>query len=159
MGYRENRFDYIQQTLRTICMKCKFVTEKEFGVLTTLFFYIDGAALFYTSTSHPQTYAQLRQYILHRTFSADNKPISMRSLYSYQVKAQIVDRDVVVVPAGWDTWGKVKALQKDFDCQQVIERWDIDMGALEDRQPVPDHGLHSVYRDTITDPNMDYQVS
>ncbi|SAM04932.1 hypothetical protein [Absidia glauca] len=138
MGYRENRFDYIQQTLRTICMKY-------------------GAALFYTSTSHPQTYAQLRQYILHRTFSTDNKPISMRSLYSYQVKAQIVDRDVVVVPAGWDTWGKIKALQKDFDCQQVIERWDIDMGALEDRQPVPDHGLHSVYRDTITDPNVDYQ--
>ncbi|KAI8337215.1 dynein light intermediate chain-domain-containing protein [Chlamydoabsidia padenii] len=131
LDYRENRFDYIQQTLRTVCMKY-------------------GAALFYTSTLHPQTFTHLRQYILHRTMSAT-------SLYSFEEKAQIMDREIVMVPAGWDTWGKIKALQKEFDCQQVVERWDVDMGALEDRQPVSDHGLQFIFKDIIVDPNEDYQ--
>ncbi|KAI9259874.1 dynein family light intermediate chain [Sporodiniella umbellata] len=98
--YKEEQFDYIQQTLRTICMKY-------------------GAALFYTSSYQPYTYHHLREYILHRLLSNQNG-----KTYPFQAKAQVVERDTVFVPSGWDSWGKIKVLREGFDCESVSEGWD-----------------------------------
>ncbi|CAO3596772.1 unnamed protein product [Absidia cylindrospora] len=136
--YKEDQFDYIQQTLRTICMKY-------------------GAALFYTSTLYPQTFSHLRQYILHRTLSTNISNRTSSSYSVFQQKAQVVDRDTLMVPAGWDSWGKIKALQESFDCQHVCDHWDIDMSNLADRQPTTDQGIRFLFEQVIVDIESDYK--
>ncbi|KAI8979073.1 dynein light intermediate chain-domain-containing protein [Mycotypha africana] len=127
LDYKEEHFDFIQQTLRCICMKY-------------------GAALFYTSTLQPYTFHNLRQYILHRLLSTPNKP------YPFKLKAQVVERDVIIVPAGWDSWGKIRILIEAFDCEAVNEGWDSDMDAVVDRQQ-PLRGARSNYEEIIENPN------
>ncbi|KAG0052396.1 hypothetical protein BGZ83_002647 [Gryganskiella cystojenkinii] len=109
MDYQEETFDYIQQSLRTICLKY-------------------GASLFYTSIHHPHTFANLRQYILHRllTPSSLNNPQQQPSSSPFKRRAQVVERDQVMVPAGWDSIGKIKVLRNGFDCEGVSNGWEFD---------------------------------
>ncbi|CAO3634134.1 unnamed protein product [Cunninghamella blakesleeana] len=129
--YKDDQFDYIQQTLRSICMKY-------------------GAALFYTSTLRPYTFHNLRQYILHRVLTTSTKT------YPYLIKAQVVERDSVAVPSGWDSWGKIRVL-REFDCEAVNQGWDADLEALLDRQPHSAHGARGIYEDAITSPEKEEQ--
>ncbi|KAI8092780.1 dynein light intermediate chain-domain-containing protein [Halteromyces radiatus] len=131
-GFKQGRLDYIQQILRTICMKY-------------------GAALFYTSTSHPHTFTDLRQYILHRTLINA----------SFQKQAQVMDRDTLMIPAGWDSWKKIKVLEEHFDCRSVSDLWDMDMKAWEIGQPANmTQGLQAMYTNAIhKQPGFDYVPS
>ncbi|KAG0343786.1 hypothetical protein BG004_004998 [Podila humilis] len=108
MDYQEETFDYIQQSLRTICLKY-------------------GASLFYTSIHHPHTFANLRQYLLHRllTPSSLSNPTTPSS-FSFKKRAQVVERDQVMVPAGWDSFNKIKVLRNGFDCEGVANGWELD---------------------------------
>ncbi|KAI9319808.1 dynein light intermediate chain-domain-containing protein [Dichotomocladium elegans] len=125
--YKEEQFDYIQQTLRTVFMKY-------------------GAALFYTSTLHPYTFHHLRQYILHRLLTTSTKS------FPFNLKAQVIERDSVIVPAGWDSWGKIRVLREGFDCEGVSQGWDADMESIADRQQPGAHGARGVYEEVIPDP-------
>ncbi|GAN04730.1 dynein light intermediate chain [Mucor ambiguus] len=129
--YKDEQFDYIQQSLRCICMKY-------------------GAALFYTSTLHPYTFHNLREYILHRTLSTFAKP------YQFLLKAQVIERDTVLVPSGWDSWGKIKVLREGFDCDHVSEGWDADMDAVIDRQKPGNTGARGTYEEAI--PNGESEI-
>ncbi|CAO3656066.1 unnamed protein product [Mucor fragilis] len=129
--YKDDQFDYIQQWLRCICMKY-------------------GAALFYTSTLHPYTFHNLREYILHRTLSTFAKP------YQFHLKAQVIERDTVLVPSGWDSWGKIKVLREGFDCDHVSEGWDADMDAVIDRQKPGNTGARGTYEEAI--PNGESEI-
>ncbi|KAL0142995.1 dynein light intermediate chain-domain-containing protein [Mucor lusitanicus] len=129
--YKDDQFDYIQQSLRCICMKY-------------------GAALFYTSTLHPYTFHNLREYILHRTLSSFAKP------YPFHLKAQVIERDTVLVPSGWDSWGKIKVLREGFDCDHVSEGWDADMDAVIDRQKPGNTGARGTYEEAI--PNGESEI-
>ncbi|KAI8983028.1 dynein light intermediate chain-domain-containing protein [Pilobolus umbonatus] len=126
MDYKDEQFDFIQQTLRCICMKF-------------------GAALFYTSTLQPYTYHNLRQYILHRLLTTPTKS------YLFQLKAQVVERDTALVPSGWDSWGKLRVLREGYDCESIHLGWDADMDAVADRQQPGFHGARGIYEDTIAD--------
>ncbi|KAG2216387.1 hypothetical protein INT45_004805 [Circinella minor] len=130
--YKEEQFDFIQQTLRCVCMKY-------------------GAALFYTSTLHPYTFHNLRQYILHRLLTTQTKA------YPFSLKAQVVERDSVMVPAGWDSWGKIRVLREGFDCEGVHQGWDADMESIIDRQDPGAHGARGVYEEAIPDPEAEEQ--
>ena len=88
MNYREPTFDFIQQTLRVFCLKY-------------------GASLHYVSTHRPQTLFSFRSYVLHRLLGQSLKD-----------KAQVVERDTVFVPAGWDSFGKIRTL-REFDCESL----------------------------------------
>ncbi|KAI8379892.1 dynein light intermediate chain-domain-containing protein [Choanephora cucurbitarum] len=132
LDYKDEQFDFIQQTLRCICMKF-------------------GAALFYTSTLQPYTFHNLRQYILHRLLATSTKT------YPFQLKAQVVERDSVMVPAGWDSWGKLRVLREGFDCEAVHQGWDSDMDAIADRQQPGFHGARGSYEEVIADPNSKEQ--
>ncbi|CAO3600452.1 unnamed protein product [Absidia cylindrospora] len=123
--YKDDQFDFIQQILRCVCMKY-------------------GAALFYTSTLRPYTFHNLRQYILHRVLTTATKT------YPYLIKAQVVERDGVAVPSGWDSWGKIRVLRDGFDCEAVNQGWDADMESLLDRQPHSAHGARGIYEEAIT---------
>ncbi|KAG0193425.1 hypothetical protein DFQ28_005242 [Apophysomyces sp. BC1034] len=130
--YKDDQFDFIQQTLRCICMKY-------------------GASLFYTSTFHPYTFHNLRQYILHRVLTTSSKS------YPFHLKAQVVERDAVLVPSGWDSWGKIRVLREGFDCDGVHQGWDADIDALADRQQPGAHGARGIYEEAIPDPDTEEQ--
>ncbi|GAA5807691.1 hypothetical protein MFLAVUS_001065 [Mucor flavus] len=132
LDYKDEQFDFIQQTLRCICMKF-------------------GAALFYTSTLQPYTFHNLRQYILHRLLTTATKS------YPFKLKAQVVERDAVLVPAGWDSWGKLRVLRDGFDCESVHQGWESDMDAVTDRQQPGTHGARGNYEEVITNPNANDQ--
>ncbi|KAI9087755.1 dynein light intermediate chain-domain-containing protein [Phlyctochytrium arcticum] len=126
--FKEEQFDFIQQTLRTICLT-------------------HGAALFYTSTHRPETLADVRNYVLHRLFDTPppahaplgssfslshishlNHQGSVDSMtqtttnslsFPFTERPRIIDRDTVFIPTGWDSWGKIKILREAFDCASM----------------------------------------
>ncbi|KAI9027143.1 dynein light intermediate chain-domain-containing protein [Phycomyces nitens] len=126
--YDEDQFDFIQQTLRCVCMKY-------------------GAALIYTSTLYPHTFHNLRQYILHRLLTRSTKS------FPFSLKAQVVERDSVFVPSGWDSWGKIRILKEGFDCEGLSAGWDADMEAVADRQQPDDHGARGFYEEATPNPD------
>ncbi|BGO98981.1 hypothetical protein NBRC10513v2_000083 [Rhodotorula toruloides] len=135
--FTEEQFDYIQQLLRTVALRY-------------------GAAVFYTSQTLPSSYVKLRQYILHRLFAApasaalainasanpttptsSSRPAapapiatSARASFPFPHRANVVDRDQLLVPAGWDSWGKIKIMRERFDCEQAGEGWEADLERL-----------------------------
>lgn len=108
--------------------------------------------MFYTSTLQPYTFHNLRQYILHRLLTTSTKS------YPFKLKAQVVERDAVLVPSGWDSWGKLRVLRDGFDCDAVHLGWDSDMDAVTDRQQPGAHGARGNYEDVIHNPNSEDQV-
>ncbi|KAJ7437149.1 dynein 1 light intermediate chain [Mycena galericulata] len=104
-GEWEERTDGVMQVLRTICLKY-------------------GAGLFYT-TQHPATLQTLRQYALHMLFIPPAPS---------PAKPNYLDRDRIVVPAGWDSWGKITIMREEFEARTWGEAWDRDLEA-EDGPP------------------------
>ncbi|CAG8571924.1 3151_t:CDS:10 [Diversispora eburnea] len=118
--YKEEQFDFIQQSLRTICLKY-------------------GAALFYTTTRQPKTFINLRKYILHRLLGTMASHSDTKS-YVFNIEPTFVDRDTVLVPAGWDSWGKIGVLREGFDCNGLLKGWDLDVtGKAEQLEGDNDH--------------------
>jgi len=98
-------------------------------------FSADGAALFY-STQVPTTTQVLRQYALHFLFTppapqptigSTDIPAPARNPFKFRHPANALDRDRVVIPAGWDSWGKIKILRDEFDPERWADAWDKDM--------------------------------
>lgn len=105
----------------------------------------DGAALFYTAQTQPQTYTTIRQYLLHRLYtvplaapsddalsSADHTSLAQgqdtnhaaalaNSRFPFPHRANVLDREAVVVPTGWDSWGKIKVLREGFEPQEMLD--------------------------------------
>ncbi|PVF96464.1 hypothetical protein CPB86DRAFT_762055 [Serendipita vermifera] len=118
-GEWEERTDGVMQVLRTICLKC-------------------GAALFY-STQVPTTQAILRQYVLHYLFipnppqpamGSTDIPAPPRNPFKFTHPANALDRDRIVIPAGWDSWGKIKILRDEFEPSRWSEGWERDLEAF-----------------------------
>ncbi|GAK65623.1 DLIC-domain-containing protein [Moesziomyces antarcticus] len=126
--FKDEQFDYIQQVLRTVCMKY-------------------GAALFYTSSMRAQSIDILRSYLLHRLFTPSHQQHQQQTgtgasasaggvvngaaaggaaVFGFAYRASTTDRDTLLVPAGWDSWGKIRALREPFDCQGLGKGWESD---------------------------------
>lgn len=104
-GSWEERTDWIQQVLRTICLSY-------------------GAALFYTSQTQPATYTLLRDYLVHRLYTTPGPQGEPVARYPFAHRANVLDRDAVLVPSGWDSWGKINVLREGFDLQRVHNAWE-----------------------------------
>lgn len=118
-GGWEERTDWIQQVLRTVCLAY-------------------GAALFYTAPTQPQTYTLLREYLFHRLYSVpppltqpgsgsggpQEAVAAYPSRFPFPHRANVLDRDAVLVPAGWDSWGKINVLRDGFDPARVGRAWE-----------------------------------
>ncbi|KAJ9089090.1 hypothetical protein DSO57_1016361 [Entomophthora muscae] len=111
--YKENHFDFIQQTLRTICLQY-------------------GATLIYTSIHRPSSFALLRNYLLHRLFGASGSgeisqageaaptPSILPSyLNNFKTRGLMVERESVFVPSGWDSFNKIRVLRESFLCGAI----------------------------------------
>ncbi|KAE9409855.1 hypothetical protein BT96DRAFT_953209 [Gymnopus androsaceus JB14] len=114
-GEWEERTDGIMQILRTVCLKY-------------------GAALFYT-TPLPETLSVMRQYTLHTLFvppapSPTGGEAPTRNPFPFIHRPNTLDRDRVVIPAGWDSWGKITVL-REFDPKGWGEAWEKDIEGEE----------------------------
>ncbi|KAJ1989029.1 hypothetical protein EDC05_004950 [Coemansia umbellata] len=55
--------------------------------------------------------------------------VSKQSItYPFRVRANVVDRDVVFVPAGWDSAAKIGFLREPFDVHAIQNAWRLDEG-------------------------------
>ncbi|MBW0528010.1 hypothetical protein O181_067725 [Austropuccinia psidii MF-1] len=121
--FKEEQFDFIQQVLRSICLRF-------------------GGSLFFTSDKKPDSLMRLRSYVLHRLFgqlvsattSATGTTPNAR-LFPFPYKANVVDRDEVLIPMGWDSWGKIKILRDGFDPLVVGNGWLFDLQKQLSRRP------------------------
>lgn len=104
---------------------------------------IDGASLIYTIPSVP---TQL-QSLIHTSLqvqSAVKKPP--------QLKHNVIDRDKVVVPPNWDSWGKIRVLRDGFEVEQVSNGWSSDIAQDGGNAEDTANGAVALYEETIQDP-------
>lgn len=88
------------------------------------------------------------------------------------LKHNVIDRDKVLVPPNWDSWGKIRVLREGFDVEGVSSRWSDDISApltsevkgSEDDSTRPSNDSEyddeqptalSMYESTIYDPDGD----
>ncbi|KAH7887385.1 dynein light intermediate chain-domain-containing protein [Phlebopus sp. FC_14] len=139
-GEWEERTDGVMQVLRTICLKY-------------------GASLFYT-TPQPNTLQVLRQYTLHMLFTPPapsfgmgtgmEAPAPIRNPFVFHHRPNTLDRDRIVVPAGWDSWGKIGVLREGFDAKMWGEAWDVDLDSDGDGAD-ESNGAKRMYRILVPD--------
>jgi len=82
----------------------------------------------------------------------------------------VIDRDKVVVPPNWDSWGKIRVLREGFDVEAVNKGWSLDIeesyepssnghingSAPEDVEPPRAvGGAVETYEEIIRDPSLD----
>lgn len=58
-------------------------------------------------------------------------PAPVRNPFPFQHKPNTLDRDRIVVPAGWDSWGKIAVLREGFDAKTWGEAWERDLEEAE----------------------------
>ncbi|KAH7103069.1 DLIC-domain-containing protein [Auriculariales sp. MPI-PUGE-AT-0066] len=127
----EERTDAVMQVLRTICLKY-------------------GAGLFYTS-QQPATLKVLRQYALHLLFAPPapnagaDAPTVRTNPFPFTHKPNTLDRDRILVPAGWDSWGKIAVLRDGFEAVVWGDAWENDQDVAE---PQP-NGIRAMFRDLV----------
>lgn len=102
----------------------------------------DGAALIHTSPSHPTSYTHLRTYLLHRLYSIpipapDDSALHTNSYtetdqsahtaalansrFPFLYRANVLDKEAVLVPTGWDSWGKIKVVREGYEPEGVLQ--------------------------------------
>lgn len=119
---------------------------------------LDGASLIYTI---PSVTSPL-QSLIHSS-------LSIHSLLKRQpLKHNVIDRDKVVVPPNWDSWGKIRVLREGFDVEAVNNGWSIDIeetyesnshvngDTAKDSEPVrAPGGAVEAFEEVIRDPSLD----
>jgi len=143
-GGWEERTDWIQQVIRTVCLSY-------------------GAALFYTAPTQPQTYTLLRDYLYHRLYTVPpslhaaptdavtaNAPVPP-SRFPFPHRANVLDRDAVLVPAGWDSWGKINVLRDGFDPARVGRAWENSASRLAGNHDNDDEGIEDLWVAMVPD--------
>jgi hypothetical protein len=51
----------------------------------------------------------------------------IRNIFPFSHKPNTLDRDRIVVPAGWDSWGKIAIMRDGFDAKTWGEAWERDL--------------------------------
>ncbi|KAF9236235.1 dynein light intermediate chain-domain-containing protein [Melanogaster broomeanus] len=130
-------------------------TDGVMQVLRTIY----GAALFYT-TPQPSTLQVLRQYTLHLLFTPPapspgmaagmEAPAPIRNPFIFHHRPNTLDRDRIVVPAGWDSWGKIGVLREGFEARMWGEAWDADLNA-DGSETEDANGAKRMYRMLVPD--------
>lgn len=155
-GDWEEQTDGVMQVLRTICLKCESSTFV--CVVIPQRGWLDGAALFYT-TPQPNTLNVLRQYTLHLLFTppapspgvaaGTEAPAPIRNPFVFHHRPNTLDRDRIVVPAGWDSWGKIGVLREGFEARLWGEAWDTDVADGSETEDAS--GAKRMYRMLVPD--------
>ncbi|KAI1437802.1 dynein light intermediate chain-domain-containing protein [Xylaria sp. CBS 124048] len=102
-GWKEEKFDLVLQYLRAALLR-------------------HGASLIYTAS----TMMTPLQSLIHASLGVHSL------LKRASLKHNVIDRDKIVVPPNWDSWGRIRVLREGFDVESVSEGWSIDIN-----QPFP----------------------
>ncbi|TVY57745.1 hypothetical protein LCER1_G000666 [Lachnellula cervina] len=96
--------------------------------------------------------------------------LGIHSLLKRQpLKHNVIDRDKVVVPPNWDSWGKIRVLRDGFDVEAISNGWSVDIEesielipsgningeATEINSSKRSGGAVEAYEETIRDPRLD----
>ena len=114
----------------------------------------DGASLIYTSTSFPNSLPTL----VHSTLGIHSQ------LKKQILKHNVIDRDKILVPPNWDSWGKIRVIREGFDVEGTSSGWSIDIqgppsaavdGSMEtsNTETSLEGTVLSTYESTISDPH------
>ena len=77
----------------------------------------DGASLIYTTPF----LANSLQGLIHSS-------LGIHSLLKREsLKHNVIDRDKILVPANWDSWGKIRIIREGFDMEGVSTAWSIEI--------------------------------
>lgn len=144
-GWREEDFDFVLQSLRTVLLR-------------------HGASLIYTSNSIPNALPSL----IHSSLGICS------SLKKQTVKHNVIDREKILVPPNWDSFGKIRVLREGFDVEEISELWSTDlrteasmfpsnnqsadMGSQESSKE-QENSVLKIYSSTITDPSRDRSLN
>lgn len=82
--YRDEYFDFMQQWIRRFCLQ-------------------HGASLFYTSVKEDKNCDLLYKYLTHRIYDLP-----------FRTPALVVEKDAVLIPAGWDNLNKISILYENM---------------------------------------------
>jgi len=83
------------------------------------------AILYDSSAKYPQHASAVYAACLVRASSTVSAPIRNPFLFHHRPNA--LDRDPIVVPAGWDSLGKIGVLREGFEARVWGEAWDTDL--------------------------------
>ncbi|KAF2155785.1 hypothetical protein K461DRAFT_81200 [Myriangium duriaei CBS 260.36] len=100
-AYKEVDFDFVLQFLRTVGLK-------------------HGAGLVYTMPNQPGQTRALMQWMMQI-----GEGLGMGK--DEGLRHNVIDRDRVFVPPGWDSWGKIRVLREGFDIEGVSRAWSVDI--------------------------------
>jgi len=74
---------------------------------------------------------------------------TVRNLFPFMHRPNTLDRDRIVVPAGWDSWGKISVLRDGFDAKMWGEAWERDLDAEEGQ--LEETGARKSYANLVPD--------
>ncbi|KAJ2704046.1 hypothetical protein FB645_003579 [Coemansia sp. IMI 203386] len=154
-GFKEEAFDYIQQVLRAICLRFGaaliYTSTHNPATFSTLYHYLVHRLLTVPHTEGSKTTAGSQDQIndavsesgdvemAYENTDVDQKVPDEKAQqqqpqqqqqhqisYPFRVRANVVDRSVVFVPAGWDSAAKIGYLREPFDVLAVQSSWNTD---------------------------------
>lgn len=73
----------------------------------------------------------------------------------HPLKHNVIDRDKVLIPPNWDSWGKIRVLREGFDVEAISNGWSHDIGlpmqnGHKDHTFVNGHKPNQVFRSPQT---------
>ncbi|KAI9814543.1 MAG: hypothetical protein M1832_005723 [Thelocarpon impressellum] len=129
-GWKEEEFDFVLQLVRTVLLKRTLPTIDSWHE-SHADSPADGASLIYTSPSNPNSL----QTLIHSSLGIQS--LLKRS----SLKHNVVDRDKILIPPNWDSWGKIRILREGFDAEGVSTGWSAD---IESPQHVREAGQQGI---------------
>lgn len=99
-GWKDEEFDTVLIYLRTVLLK-------------------HGGSLIYTASAAPGSLQKLTRSMLDIHSLLQRDPL----------KHNVNDRDKVLVPPNWDSWGKIRPLREDVDFEAISNGWSLDIQA------------------------------
>ncbi|KAN0140396.1 hypothetical protein V8E53_001605, partial [Lactarius tabidus] len=102
----------------------------------------------------------LCQYVLHILFvpsapspdgALDGTAAPVRNPFPFVHKPNTLDRDRIVVPAGWGSWGKIVVLRDGFDAKAWGEAWGRDLSSDAGVESDGDDGARKMYVSPVQD--------
>ncbi|XP_062868012.1 cytoplasmic dynein 1 light intermediate chain 1 isoform X2 [Trichomycterus rosablanca] len=92
--YRDEHLDFIQSHIRRFCLEY-------------------GAALLYTSIKDSKNLDLLYKYLIHRLYG-----------FPFNFPAQVVEKDSVFIPSGWDNEKKIAILHENFQSVKAEDNFE-----------------------------------
>nr|XP_036578905.1 dynein light intermediate chain [Colletotrichum truncatum]KAF6786288.1 dynein light intermediate chain [Colletotrichum truncatum] len=114
-GWKEGDFDQVLQYLRTVLLR-------------------HGASLIYTTPNVPSSAPSLVHSSLGITSLLKRQPL----------KHNVIDRDKILVPPNWDSWGKIRVLRDGFDVEATSQGWSHDLQSTFPSPPMTTDGLNTI---------------